>query len=438
MPEAIAAPVAPSTAPPATSAAPTTPKTAPASSKEFGKPSEIIAAPERDDPFKDAFADIDDIAGENTSKEERRNRVEKPASEKSKSNGEAKPADAPPKDEEPKTNKELREVYGALKERVSKEYEPQLKELPALRAKVKELESRDETSTKAMADEISAVKKRNAELEQHMRFVDYKQSKDYKEMESTLNDAWSGAMRKLGGIAISRTDSESGEVAERELTVDDIARYARLDPKLLWRELKQEIPDAAERTTVINHVQKIQDLSESVFKAEEKAKADADSHAKTQTETQRQFAARREKMWKETNAALADKYPKWFGKDEADPQGNEVFDRGTSFADLVFSPSDLTAERVQMLPKLFKEAIESSKPFPPEMLVKLHAIARNKLANHDRAISKLKSAHARIAELENSLKEYEASGPDHVAVGNGRRSKDGALTADEEFDLLSR
>jgi hypothetical protein len=264
MPETIAPPAMPTTAAKPSAPSPT-PKAASPSPKAGDAAPDVIGSPESNDPFKDAFAEIDREAGEETERDDKRNRPSKSNLEdKSKANGDAKPSD-----DEPKTNKELRDVYNALKERVSKEYEPQVKELPALRAKVKELESRDETETTSTRAEIEAVKKRNTELERHMKFVDYKQSKEYKELETTLNDAWSGAMRKLGGISISRMDTESGETVERELTVDDLARYARLDPKLLWKELKQEIPDAAERTTVINHVQKIQDLSDSVFKAEE-------------------------------------------------------------------------------------------------------------------------------------------------------------------------
>lgn len=438
MPEAIAAMPAPAAPKPAVAPQPT--KATPAAPKAADKPADTKPPDEHDDPLQDAFADIDNMAGEDSKRT-------KPAAKEDKSkasgNGETeldgdKATIEKDEHEEPKTPKQLREVYAALKEKVAKEYEPKLKRLPELEKKIKELESRDETEAASTRSENEALKKENAELQKHIRFADYKQSREYKELESSLNEAWSGAMRKLGGISISRTDAESGEVKERELTVDDLARYARLDPKLLWRELKAEIPDAAERTTVINHVQKIQDLSESVFKAEAKAKEDADNHAKTQTETQRQVAARREKLWKETNGQLAEKYPKWFGRDEADPEGNAVFDKGAAFSDLVFDPTSLTPERVQLLPKLFRDAIESRKPFPPEALVRLQAIARNKLANHDRAISKLKTANARIAELEKSLKEYEETGPDAILAGNGRRTKDEPLSADQELEAMAR
>jgi hypothetical protein len=441
MPEATLA--APPPAPKA--AAPPPAKPAAPAAKPAAKVADAAPPPppEHDDPFKDAFDEIDKEA-EAAEEAETKSQKRKPdapkteAAKGAKANGDKTATETEPPPDEPKTNPELRAAYTGLKEKIAKEYEPKLKRLPELEAKLKELESRDETTSKATQDELAALKKHNAELENHIRFADYKQSKEYKELETTLNAAWSGAMRKLGGITISRTDTESGDTVERELTIDDIARYARLDPKLLWKELKQEIPDAAERTTVINHVQKIQDTAETVAKAEETARKDSETHAKTQTEAQAQAQAQRQKLWKSKNDALAEKYPKWFAKDEADPDGNAVFDRGTAFADLVFSPADLTAERVELLPKAFKEAIQSKKPFSQEALVTLHAIARNKLANHDRVVSRLKAASARIAELEASLKQFEDSGPDAIAPGRGRRAADAPLSFEEEIDALAR
>jgi len=353
-------------------------------------------------------------------------------------NGDKKPA-AKPEEGDPKPVKaaELRNAYEGLKKKVKEEYEPQLKELPTLRAKLKEIEARGDD--KAAQERIAAIEKRNAELEHHIRFVDYKQSKEYKELETTLNDAWSGAMRKLGGISISRTNSETGDVVERELTIDDVARYARLDPKLLWKELKQEIPDAAERTTVINHVQKIQDLSDSVFKAEEKAKAESETHAKAEADQRQQSQANRARLWRETNETLATKYPKWFAKSDEDQEGNTIFDRGTALADLAFNPSDLTPERIALLPKAFREQIESRKPFTPAQLAQLNAIVRNKAANHDRLASQNKALSARVAELEANLKAYEESGPDRIPAGGDRGGlATGEVDFGAELDSLDR
>lgn len=353
-------------------------------------------------------------------------------------NGDKKPeVKADDTEQKPVKAAELRTAYEGLKKKIKEEYEPKARRVTELEAKIKEIESRGDD--KAAQERFAAIEKRNTELENHIRFADYKQSKEYKELETTLNDTWAGAMRKLTGISISRTNAETGDVVERELTMDDIARYARLDPKLLWKELKQEIPDAAERTTVINHVQKIQDVSDSVFKAEEKAKAESETHAKSMAEQRQQSQANRVKLWRETNESLATKYPKWFAKAEDDSEGNTLFDRGTALADLAFNPTDLTPDRVDLLPKAFKEQIASKKPFTPEQLAQLHAIVRNKASNHDRLAHQNKALAARVAELETTVKQYEESGPDRIPAGGERRIPNGDFEeAGAALDALDR
>lgn len=353
---------------------------------------------------------------------------------------EIKPVDTNGRPEEQKPVKavELRNAYEGLKKKVKDEYEPQAKELSTLRAKVKEFESRDETTTKATQEEIAAVKKRNAELEHHIRFADYKQTKDYKELVATRDETWTTAMRKISGIKISWEDREKNEVVERDLTTDDFLRYASLDPKLMWSQLKQEIPDAAERTTVINHVHKFQDVADNVLKAEKQAEADSETHAKTQTEAQQQSQQARAKFWKESNESLATKYPKWFAKADDDAEGNTLFDRGTALADLAFNPTDLTPDRIAMLPKSFKAQIESGKPFTQGQLTQLHSIVRNKAANHDRLVHQNKALTARLEEVEKSLKEYEISGPDNVPAGDGTRPTNGVHDPGTELEAISR
>jgi ABC-type transporter MlaC component len=312
-----------------------------------------------------------------------------------------------------------------------------LKELPTLRAKLKELESRDESGAKAVREEIESVKKRNAELEQEIRFVNFEKSKDYQEQfQKPYEDAWGSALRDLKGLTMSVEDPKTGEEVRREVTQADIAYFANLDPAVRRTEINRLFPEDKEE--VKRHVNKLRDLADRALEAKEKARTEADTHAKTQTESQRIAQIERAKLWKKTNDELAAKYPKAFGKDDADSEGNAVFDKGSAFADLVFAPTDLTPERVELLPQLFKDAVQSAKPFSQEMWVRVHAIARNKLANYSRLAYRNKSLSARVSELEKSLKEYEESGPDRITVGARRRDKDAPLSAEEEFDALAR
>ncbi len=440
MPEAIAAPAPVPAATPAKSSAapPPRPSALATAPKPEIKPADTITPPDDAHALQDDFDELYEADGK--TKPERK--VEKPDKAKpeddpkSKVNGDSKPKDDKPKDDEPKTNPELRTAYAALKDKVAKD-EPKLKRLPELEAKIKELESRDETTTKATQQEIESVKKRNTELEQHMRFVDYEKSTEYRDQfQKPYEDAWGSALRELKGLTMKIEDPKTGEEIVREVTQADIAYFANLDPATRRTEINRLFPE--DREEVKRHINNISTLAEKANAAREKAKGEAETHAKTQTEAQRQSQAQRAKLWKQTNESLATKYPKWFGKDEGDPEGNALFDKGKAFSDLVFSPTDLTPERIELLPQMFKEAIQSSKPFSQEALVKLHAIAANKLANHDRAITKLKAATARIAELEKSLKEYEDSGPDTILPGARRNGAVEEQSDEDELRALDR
>ncbi len=440
MPEASIAP-APSVPTAKSSAAPTPPKPsspAPAPKPEI-KAADTITPPDDAHALQDDFDELYESDGK-TKPERKAEKPDKAKPEddpKAKVNGDAKPKDEKPKDDEPKTNPELRTAYTALKDKVAKEYEPKLKRLPELEAKVKELESRDETTTKATQQEIESVKKRNAELEQHMRFVDYEKSTEYRDQfQKPYEDAWGSALRELKGLTMKIEDPKTGEEIVREVTQADIAYFANLDPATRRTEINRLFPE--DREEVKRHINNISTLAEKANAAKEKAKGESETHAKTQTEAQRQAQTQRAKLWKQINESLATKYPKWFGKDEADPEGNAVFDKGKAFSDLVFSTTDLTPERIELLPQVFKEAIQSGKPFPPEMHVKLLAIAANKLANHDRAITKIKAATARIAELEKSLKEYEDSGPDTILPGARRNGAVEEQSDEDELRSLDR
>lgn len=437
MPETIAPP-APPTAKPVAAPKPPTPSPKPPEKAE--KP---IVPPLHEPEVHALQDDFDELSELDDKPKKERKPVEKPdeAEDKPKDetdkvkNGE-KPKDAKPKEDEPKTNPELRKAYDSRGEKI-KEYESKLKRLPELEAKVKDFESRDETATKATQDKMSSLEKRNAELEQHIRLKDYEKSKDYQDQfEKPQEEAWAIALRELDGLTFKVEDPKTGEEVIQKLTPNFISHLANLEPGARRSEINRLFP--GDKEEVKRHVNQLAHLADMADKAKKKAKDDAETHAKTQTESQRQAQANRARLWKSTNEALATKYPKYFAKDEADPEGNAVFDKGSAFADLVFSPTDLTPERIELLPKMFKEAIEAQKPFTQDMVVKLQAIAAKKLANHDRAITKLKAAQARIEELEKSLKEYEESGPDKVPTGARRNGLVEVMSDEEELRALDR
>ena len=72
---------------------------------------------------------------------------------------------------------ELRVAYDNLKKEKREVLEPKIQ---SLESKIKELESRQPEDTKPIIEKMSAIEKRNAELEQHIAFVDYQKSNEFR------------------------------------------------------------------------------------------------------------------------------------------------------------------------------------------------------------------------------------------------------------------
>ena len=116
------------------------------------------------------------------------------------------------------------------------------------------------------------------------------------------------------------------------------------------------------------------------------------------------------------------------------PKATPSSPKVSALSDLLFDPQGLTPERVDALPKVFKEAIQQGK-FTPEHGVRLQAIVRNKAANHDRLVHQLNAAQTRIDELEKSLKEYEQSSPDNVPAGSKAKTGSKGFMEDAASEL---
>jgi hypothetical protein len=330
-------------------------------------------------------------------------------------------------------NKDLREAYEGLRARTETELEP---EVTRLRSRVAELE-KGTAAPKEVQDRLAAAEKRAAELEQHIRYVDYAKSQEYQDkFWKPYVKAWSDATRELKGLTM-QVQGEDGRPTVREVTDADLQYFASLDPAARRTEINRLFPEDKEE--VKRHINEISRLFDASQTALAEARKQAETQSKTATETQRQAAAARAQTWKSTNEGLATKYPAWFAPTEGDAEGNALLDRGRALADLVFSPGDLKREHLDLLPKAFAETIRAGKPFTQEQLVRMHAIIRNKAANHDRLARKLTLAQTRVAELEESLKQYEASGPDGGRPARGGKGKTDFLgEANAELDAIDR
>lgn len=329
-----------------------------------------------------------------------------------------KPADKPPEaPAKPVRAAELRTAYENLKKEANETLRPTIQRLEA---RVKELET-SPADTKPLQEKLSALEKRNQELERHIAFVDYSKSTEFQQKyEQPFNEAWARAVRDFSQLSVRVPDGvddlEQPKFKLRPATADDLLALAQMP--LSQMDEQAEAMFGRSHARVINHVEKIREL----YAVKEKALADAQKTASERaTTTQAQTRAQTEatvKAFEDTTKAIVTKYPAIFGPDESDPKGNTLLQRGFAEVDRMFRPTQET------MPKTTQEAIE------------LHARIRLKAANHDRLALRLKNLRAELEETKKALAEYEQSEPTAGKGGEGgKRTASLDPMADAEAEL---
>lgn len=299
---------------------------------------------------------------------------------------------------------DLRAAYDGAKQKI-KEYETKLAEREA---KLKEYESKPPEDNKPLLEKLSAYEKKVAEYEEELKFTNYVKSPEFKEKyEKPYNESWGKAVREIVQLSVTQEDGSS-----RQATPEDILALANTPLSALDERAEAMFGRSAAR--VIRHVERIRDLAE----AQDKAIADAKNMA---TEREKNTKVEREQrdnhigqILQKTNTDLATKYPKWFGEDPADPDGNAVFKKGVEYVD---------------------KAFKGDPSIHPDERTKRIAIIRNKAANHDRLALHLKNANAQIAELKASLEAYEKSEPAAGKANDASTAKTGNWLDDANSEI---
>lgn len=330
---------------------------------------------------------------------------------------------------------ELRTAYDGLKKRVREELEP---EVQRLRQKVQELEGNPKPDElKSMSDKLAKIEQRNAELEKQISFLDYTRSSEYKEKyDEPYRKAFNEAVAQFGRLRI--TDDETGE--SRMATKADLLRLGAMNDSELDDVAQRQFGASAPR--VIQHIERLRQLSGAKLEAERNALERA-VEAQKQLETS---AAERHRelanRWTEINKSMEERFPRAYKADETDPDDVAAHTKGFALANLMFvGEKGLTPEQMDALPEAFKSTVKDGKPLSDVQRVQLHALARIKMANHDRKLVELKKARARIKELEASLSQYESSTPDAGSAGRPSRqasSKGWLETAEDELRALDK
>ena len=335
--------------------------------------------------------------------------------------------------EQPKPAKaaELRTAYEGLKKKVKEELEP---EVQRLRSKIQEYETKGPESIKPVLEKVKAIEERNAQLERHIALVDYEQSSEYQQKYSEpFRRAWDEATATFGQLEVSEKvpdglnelDEPQFKIARRPATSEDLLMLANLPLQKMYDRVQEMFGAAA--PDVIGHLRDVRKLSAAQYQAKENAKTQA-----TQWKYEREMAYQNRtkslgSMWGEVNKTLEERFPKAFHVEQSDPDDVASHTKGFALADLLFLGNEaLTPEQADVLPEGFRESVKARKPLSEEQKVQLHALARLKMANHDRKVVALNKANARIAELEKSLAEYEKSEP------AANKASDGAGAASDK------
>lgn len=344
----------------------------------------------------------------------------------------AKPAAAaaaPPADDKTPSNiKDLRNGYETQKKKIREEYEPRI---ASLQKELDEIKKAPQfTQSKEQQDRVKAIEARNKELEAEIRNVNFTKSQEYLEKyHKPYVAAWEKARRDLAEVEVNLAGGGT-----RKATDADLILLAELPLGAARRKAVEMFGDAAD--DIMFHVRRITELSEQQEAAVKAAMQEVETRSKQETEKGTEAAQARVRLWNTTNQELATKYPAVFAPVAGDTEGNARLDKGFALADLLFAPRSLDAKKLELLPKTFREDIAANNGRLSEQgTVRLHALIRNKTANHDRAVAKANALTKRVAELEKALKEYEDSAPGGRPGTPGARGGAGTYLDDPNAEI---
>ena len=353
----------------------------------------------------------------------------KPPTEAKPVEAETKPAEGevkPGPEETPKPVRaaELRTAYEGLKKKVNEELQPTIQKL---QAKIKEYETKTPEESGPILEKIKTLEEQNTELGRRLALLDYEQSPDFAtKYEEPYRQMWQRATSAFSQLTVKEangTDPDTGEPTYAMRRANE-ADLIELGAKSL-----SELDEAAQRMfgasapRAIQYIEKLRELAEAKQAAVVEAKQKSGEwKAQRELETKDQ-QKQRDEAWRDINKALEEKYPKAFKVEEGNTDDAAAHSKGFALGDLVFLGQDnLTPEQIEALPAAFKDTIKAKKPLSLVQRAQLHALARLKMANHDRKVAQLKQATARIAELEKIVAEYEGSAPSAERAGASPRS----------------
>lgn len=337
-----------------------------------------------------------------------------------------------PEAQTPDSNKmparDLRKAYETSEKKIREELQPKITKLEA---RLKELES-SEGEPSVIAKQLTTVTEENKHLRERLAERDYQEHPEYKEKQSKFETQFARARRDLFQLEVEQPDGTT-----RNLTDQDIVNLAQLPYGKDRIEANKMFGDSAE--DVLAHTRKIRELAEDQQNWVEENRKNAGKILQDREATFKAAQVERAKLFIDANKELEEKYPFWFKQKDGDAEGNQTLASGEALTNLMFNLK-LSPEQVDLLPKRFREEIQTNGRLSKENVARLHALVRNKAMNHDRIARWMKGLRKELAETKEALAAYEQSEPPTGGAARRRNGSGGPGADDDnaELDRLDR
>lgn len=322
----------------------------------------------------------------------------------------SKPAEAKPGETPAEKHEDVTNVTSAKDGKAGKANPWKL--LDETKARNKELETKlhetekraiPEVKFKEMETQLEAQKKRNDELESHMRLMDYSKSGEFADKYQKPYEAeWGRAMSNLKGFTV-----EDSEGNQREFAADDMLGLVNApNIREAWTAAEQLVGEKF-APMLMQHRNEIRKLYDQQAAALEQARKSAGEHAESSKKSAQEMSSQIMAQWTAVNdEAKADPViGKYLSQVDGDTAGNQKLGKGYALVDRAFSENPnapgLTAEQ-------------------RKDIVARHAVVRNRAAAFGRLRHWYEQSQAKVTALEKELAEYKGTEP-KTETTNGRQ-----------------
>jgi len=319
-----------------------------------------------------------------------------------------KPADKAAEDLSKVEPKGLGQIVNRQRKQI-REMELQMADLRSKESKLAEMDG--------VNKRLEAAEKRRAELEEHMRFVDYSKSEEFvTKYQRPYEEAWTRAVRDVEQLEVI-SDAEGNT---RKATPQDLLALANMPLSKIDETAEAWFGKSAAR--VIRHIEKVRDLSEAQAQALEEAKKTGAERATQQSQAAKTAREEVASLWKRFNEEDSTKEA-FLKPVEGDEEWNGKLTQASAYVDKAFGTHAAD-------PKLTPEQRSDA--------VRRMTVVRNRAIGFSSMKLRAERAEKATAALQKELDALKSSGP---TGSNGRPPVTPAQSGDvrqRALDALNR